>query len=323
MPNSPARCSTTSPASCASADWGSSAATITERLDRRDTAGDDARRHRLLVADLAEAVLALLADHPVLLRIEDLHWADELSLAVLGRLAPLIRRTSSMVIASYRSDEIMAGSALATWRVGLLQQRFAEEVSLPRLDRSGTLRLTEALLGTVPAAELVDSIHERSNGIPLHIEELVAAGDDHGVPDTVGEAVRARAARLDDVVREIMAAAAVIGCSFEFDLLTSRSSTSRKTRSIAPCACCPTSTSWSPSVRRSSTSGMRSSATRCTRRSRRFASGRFTPRSRARPSAPGSGAPISPSSSSSPACRARRMSTPSRRPGRLPDVGAP
>ena len=199
---------------------GAAAAAITERLDRRDTAGDDARRHRLLVADLAEAVLALLTEHPVLLRIEDLHWADELSLSVLERLAPLIRRTSSMVIASYRSDEIMAGSALATWRVGLLQQRFAEEVSLPRLDRSGTLRLTESLLGTVPAAELVDSIHERSNGIPLHIEELVAAGDDHGVPDTVGEAVRARAARLDDVVREVMAAAAVVGCSFEFDLLT-------------------------------------------------------------------------------------------------------
>lgn len=200
---------------------GAAGATITERLDRRDTAGDDARRHRLLVADLAEGVLALLTDHPVLLRIEDLHWADELSLAVLERLAPLIRRTSSMVIASYRSDEVTAGSPLSSWRVGLLQQRFAEEVSLPRLDREGTGRLTEALLGTVPAAEFVDSIHERSNGIPLHIEELVAAGEDHGVPDTVGEAVRTRAARLDDVVREIVSAAAVIGCSFEFDLLTS------------------------------------------------------------------------------------------------------
>ncbi|HEX7835107.1 MAG TPA: AAA family ATPase [Pseudolysinimonas sp.] len=198
---------------------GSAAAVITERLDRRDGTGDDARRHRLLIGDLGEAVLSLLADHPVLLRIEDLHWADELSLAVLGRLAPLIRRTSSMVIASYRTDELVSGSALSTWRAALLQQRFAEEVTLPRLDRSGTLRLTEALLGTVPAAELVDSIHERSNGIPLHIEELIAAGADHGVPDTVGEAVRARAARLDDVVRQIVSAAAVIGCSFEFDLL--------------------------------------------------------------------------------------------------------
>jgi DNA-binding CsgD family transcriptional regulator len=199
---------------------GAASATITERLDRRDTAGDDARRHRLLIADLAEAMLALLADHPVLLRIEDLHWADELSLAVLERLAPLVRRTSSMVIASYRSDELMSGSPLARWRAGLLQQRFAEEVTLPRLDRAGTGRLTESLLGTVPATELVDSIHERSDGIPLHIEELVAAGEDHGVPDTVGEAVRARAARLDDVVREIVGAAAVIGCSFEFDLLS-------------------------------------------------------------------------------------------------------
>ncbi len=198
---------------------GAAAATIAERLERRETAGDDARRLRLLIVDLAETVLTLLTDHPVLLRIEDLHWADELSLAVLERLAPLVKRTSSMVIATYRSDELIKGSALATWRVGLLQQRFAEEVTLPRLDRAGTSRLTEALLGTVPAAELVDSIHERGNGIPLHIEELVAAGEDGGVPDTVAEAVRVRASRLDDAVRQIVGAAAVIGCSFEFDLL--------------------------------------------------------------------------------------------------------
>lgn len=195
-------------------------AALQERLTRQDTAGDDARRHRLLVGDLADQVVALLADHPMLLRIEDLHWADELSLDVLERAAPMIRRTSSLVLGTYRSDEIRPGSALAAFRAGLLRERFAEELPLDRLDRFGTLRLAESLLGEVPSAQLIDLVHERSNGIPLYIEELIAACDMEAVPETVAEAVRARTARLDDGVTGIVTAAAAIGCSFEFDLLS-------------------------------------------------------------------------------------------------------
>ena len=192
---------------------------LQERLSRQDTAGDDARRHRLLVGDLADQIIALLAEQSTLLRIEDLHWADELSLEVLEMAAPMIRRTSSLVLATYRSDEIRPASALAAFRAGLLRERFGEEVPLSPLDRSGTVRLAESLLGSVPGAELVDLVHERSNGIPLYIEELLAASDADAVPGTVAEAVRARTARLDDGVTGIVVAAAAIGCSFEFDLL--------------------------------------------------------------------------------------------------------
>jgi DNA-binding CsgD family transcriptional regulator len=192
---------------------------LQERLTRQDTAGDDARRHRLLVGDLADQLISLLAEHPLLLRIEDLHWADELSLDVLERAAPMIRRTSSLVLGTYRSDEVRPGSALAAFLAGLFRERFAEEVALDRLDRDGTLRLAESLLGEVPPAELIDTVHERSNGIPLYIEELIAACDTDAVPSTVAEAVRVRTARLDDAVTGIVVAAAAIGCSFEFDLL--------------------------------------------------------------------------------------------------------
>lgn len=194
-------------------------AALQERLTRVETAGDDARRRRLLVGDLADQLVTLLADHPTLLRIEDLHWADELSLDVIERAAPMIRRTSSLVLGTYRSDEVRPGSALASFRAGLLRERFGEEVRLERLDRHGTRILAESLLGEVPSAELIDIVHERSNGIPLYIEELIAACDTDAVPETVAEAVRARTARLDDGVSRIVVAAAAIGCSFEFDLL--------------------------------------------------------------------------------------------------------
>jgi ATP/maltotriose-dependent transcriptional regulator MalT len=66
---------------------------------------------------------------------------------------------------------------------------------------------------------MVVAIHERSDGIPLHVEELLAATDE-SVPDTLADAVLARAQALSPRTREVVVAAAVIGRSFDFDLLT-------------------------------------------------------------------------------------------------------
>lgn len=192
---------------------------IVERLRAGGDADDGAARYRQLASDLTDLVFGLLVEAPLLLRVEDLHWADELSLDVLERLAPLVRHTRGLVVATYRSDELRSGSALATWRSRVLGQRFAEEVPLARLDRSGTERLAAALLGETPSATFVDELLERSNDIPLYIEELIAAGGSRTVPDTIAEAVRGRSERLDAATREVAGAAAVIGCSFEFDLL--------------------------------------------------------------------------------------------------------
>ncbi len=63
--------------------------------------------------------------------------------------------------------------------------------------------LADALVGDLVPREFVAELHQRSNGIPLHIEELIAAGGTNVVPDTVAEAVRQRAGRLDAVTREL------------------------------------------------------------------------------------------------------------------------
>ena len=80
---------------------------------------------------------------------------------------------------------------------------------------------------------MVAAIHERSDGIPLHVEELLAAIDEDAltpqfgtavqsaaVPDTLRDAVLSRARQLAARTREVASAAAVIGRSFDFDLLT-------------------------------------------------------------------------------------------------------
>ncbi|MCS5718086.1 AAA family ATPase [Herbiconiux sp. CPCC 205763] len=180
----------------------------------------DALARRVLLRDLTEVVLEVLREAPTVLRFEDLHWADEISLDVLARLAPALLTTPGLVIATYRTDEVYAGSPLAEWRGRLLAQRLAEEVRIPRFDPVGTGEFVAALTGTVPSSELVALLHSRSDGIPLYIEELLVAGVGDRVPDTLADAVRARADALDPSTHDVLSAAAIVGCRFDLVLLT-------------------------------------------------------------------------------------------------------
>jgi DNA-binding CsgD family transcriptional regulator/tetratricopeptide (TPR) repeat protein len=198
-----------------------------------DAAGDAHHRRRVLVQDLADLLLSADPGTPVLLILEDLHWADELSLDVLGRLAGRLAARPVLVAGAYRSDELYPRVPMRELRARLLGQRLADEIRLPRLDLAQTAALTSALLGRPAPAQLVQAVHERSDGIPLHVEEFLAATDGNvparrpgaavqaaAVPDTLGDAVLSRARYLAAPTREVASAAAVIGRSFDFDLLT-------------------------------------------------------------------------------------------------------
>ena len=73
-------------------------------------------------------------------RLEDLHWADELSLDVLERLAVSLGQTRTLVLATYRTEELFPGTPLRQWRDRLVGQRLAEEAHVRRLDRAMTAR---------------------------------------------------------------------------------------------------------------------------------------------------------------------------------------
>jgi DNA-binding CsgD family transcriptional regulator/tetratricopeptide (TPR) repeat protein len=196
-------------------------------------AGDAHHRRRLLVQDLADLLVTADPGLPVLIILEDLHWADELSLDVLGHLAARIANRPMLIAGAYRSDELYPSLPLRELRARLLAQRLAEEVQLPRLGLEQTATMTSATLGRPVPAQLVAAIHARTDGIPLHVEEFLAAVDERSlasrpgaavaaaaVPDTLSDAVLSRARRLSTPTRTVASAAAVIGRSFDFDLLT-------------------------------------------------------------------------------------------------------
>jgi tetratricopeptide (TPR) repeat protein len=196
-------------------------------------AGDAHHRRRLLVQDLADLIVSTRPGPPVLIILEDLHWADEVSLDVLGHLASRLATGPMLVAGTYRSDELYPQLPMRDLRGRLLGQRLAEEIRLPRLGLAQTAAMTSATLGRPAPAQLVQAIHERSDGIPLHVEEFLAAVYEDAltpqsgaavhaaaVPDTLGDAVLTRARHLTTLARDVASAAAVIGRSFDFDLLT-------------------------------------------------------------------------------------------------------
>ena len=131
-------------------------------------------------------------DRPTLLAFDDLQWADELSLEVIGELSRRGRQRQLLLVAGYRPGELPAGSTHREWRARLLSQRLGEEVKLEPLTYEQTALVTTLILGTgLPASrEVVQAVYERTDGIPLHVEELLAALGDAGQSTAARSATR-------------------------------------------------------------------------------------------------------------------------------------
>jgi DNA-binding CsgD family transcriptional regulator/tetratricopeptide (TPR) repeat protein len=187
-----------------------------------------ARQRRWLVADLVDLLAEV--DRPTVLAMDNLHWADDLSLEVLAGLAARLPEVPMCVVGTYRSDELYPRVPMREWRSRLVTQRLAEEARLGRLASADIGTMTTILLqADLPAARtVVEAIAQRTDGIPLHIEELLGVLDGAdlrgaeaigriGVPDTIERTIQERLERRSGAARALAAAAAVIGRPFSVD----------------------------------------------------------------------------------------------------------
>ncbi|HWT24314.1 MAG TPA: AAA family ATPase, partial [Solirubrobacteraceae bacterium] len=176
--------------------------------DRRD---DQARVFEALLAVLE----GLARSAPVLLVIEDLHWADPSTRAFLRFLAAALADEAILVVATYRPDELHRRHPLRPLLAELERSQRALRVELPRLARDELADQLADLLGAPPGDDLVERLYARSEGNPLYTEELLAAGaDGRGrLPASLAAAFAMRIERLGDdaqeVVRVLSAAGAV------------------------------------------------------------------------------------------------------------------
>jgi DNA-binding CsgD family transcriptional regulator len=159
--------------------------------------------------ELFSAALEALRPGPTVAILEDVHWADEATLDLLRFLGRRLDRTATLLLATYRDDEVGAHHPL---RVVLGDVEAARRITLPPLSEEGV----RALAGDSdldPAA-----LHRQTGGNPFFVTEVLAAGG-AGVPESVRDAVLARAARLGSSARNLLDAAAVVGTRAELRVL--------------------------------------------------------------------------------------------------------
>jgi DNA-binding SARP family transcriptional activator/DNA-binding GntR family transcriptional regulator len=163
----------------------------------------------------------LSATDPLVLVLEDLHWADASTLDLLAFLAHAIRERRILLLATYRSEEARPGDPVQRLTAGLAGSHAAEVVELEPLDHAAV----EALLlagGDEPiAAEFVDEIFRRSEGNPLFARELLAAAarGDADIPPALRDLLLADVACLGEEGRWVLRVAAAVGRDIPYGLL--------------------------------------------------------------------------------------------------------
>jgi DNA-binding CsgD family transcriptional regulator len=164
----------------------------------------------------------LAAERPLLLVIEDLHWADRSTLDLLTYLIRTLRQGRIVVTATYRSDELHRTHPLVRVLAELERSGRAERLELSRLDRRELAAQLAGILGAEPAADLVERVYARSQGNPFFAEELLAAGDaGHELPTSLREVLLVHLSVLSEPTQELLRVAAAGGVRVVTSVLAS------------------------------------------------------------------------------------------------------
>ena len=162
--------------------------------------------------EVAAALLDELGrDAPTVLVIEDLHWADEATLDVVRLLGRRVESAPALVLVSYR-DELDRTHPLRVLTGELTTSASVRRMVVDALSPDAVARLAE------PKGIDADDLYRTTGGNPFFVTEVLAAGDAE-IPNTVRDAVFARAARLSPTARTLLEAVAIVPPNGELWLL--------------------------------------------------------------------------------------------------------
>lgn len=175
-----------------------------------------------------ERILDAAATGRVLLLLEDLHWADADSVAVIDAVAQAAR-PQLVIVGTYRPSDLSRGSPGGELILRLERRHNVEQIRLDRLDRAEVGLLLGVISGRPADSGTIEAVHRRSAGVPFVIEELLRSAPDLGhddlidarLPWTLDDAVRQQIAGLGPNERLVVEAIAVYGRPINFDLLGS------------------------------------------------------------------------------------------------------
>ena len=190
--------------------------------------GESAVRFRTY--DLAATYLrGRAAQRPLVVVVDDLHWADLSSLRLLVFLARQLHDAAALVIGTYRDVEVTAGDHPARPLLAELAEQ-AELLHLTGLTEDEVGQLLERVCGERPQPPLVRAVHDRTAGNPFFAQQvarlLAAQGVPldralvTGVPPAVGDVLARRLARLPRAVVDLLAVASVVGRHFPIAMVS-------------------------------------------------------------------------------------------------------
>ena len=183
-------------------------------------------------------VSSVVARVPLFIILEDLHWVDEASVDLLRFLARQLFGRRLLIVATYRDDEVVRGHPLYAQLPALLRESPVERIALRPLQEDDLARLVEEryTLEHSDRERLVNYLHDRSDGNPFYIGELLQELEErrtlhiegerwtldesfqHSLPALLQQTLDLKLDRLDDVHRERLQDAATIGQVVPYDV---------------------------------------------------------------------------------------------------------
>jgi class 3 adenylate cyclase/tetratricopeptide (TPR) repeat protein len=193
-------------------------------------------RQRLFDA-VTQVLLAMSERAPVLLVLDDLHWADAGTIAMLRHVARFAARGRLLLVGAYRDGELDRRHPLAEALAGLKRETEYERVALKGLAEAEVGRLLETVAAQEVPEALVHAIHAETEGNPFFVREvllhLVEEGklyraedrwrsdysiDAMGIPEGVRQVIGRRLSRLSDEANRLLSAASGFQGAFRFEV---------------------------------------------------------------------------------------------------------
>lgn len=157
-------------------------------------------RLRDAIASLIEAATELA---PQVILVEDLHWADESTLAILSFLLRTLDRGRLLLLITCRTDDVRRGDAVSRFTGEASRARLLERMTVPRLDDHAVGELVEQITGRAPSVTALERLQVRAEGVPFFVEEI--AGCAKGpLPESLRDLLLARFDRLGDDARRVV-----------------------------------------------------------------------------------------------------------------------
>ena len=192
-------------------------------------ADPDSDRYRLFDA-VSRFVVALAATRPVVVVVDDLHWADKPTLLLVRHLLRATAELPILLLGTYRDTELSPNQPLAGVLADLRREQLIERIALDGLREEDVGELCLATVGRDLPIEVVAAVHRQTQGNPFFVGEVLhhladsdafdeKAVAELGIPEGIREVVGRRVWRLEDTTVALLTAAAVMGREFELDVV--------------------------------------------------------------------------------------------------------